>query len=638
MSKSQNEFLKKKSLRNRSSKYLEGYTPKEFIIRKANSRFYFNLSIEQDMNRITIRCGPSNAALKFKVNLELELLKQKCRIFNACYTLEEAFKILSNLFKNKKVKIQEENNDSIILILSLLNYIEDKEEDICLNLVKNKINVRAELNEFKDKKVGINIIKDNRENNKKNENNLENDFEQKIITLFRNEQVKENQLSRLEKSFQEVKNLHYSIKKDINAIKRKIGFNNNIYQEIGHNQDESEENEKEDNEFSEIEDDYKTEEIDDYFENENNDNIQKEKGKEKNKERVFKLKVIKINEVKKRNKSENKSKSIPKMSPAKILTKKAICKFLGDNNFAVFKTLNKEIFLTYATPYNSIHFYNIEIERVIKRIPNAHDYEITNFRYTFDINHNRDLLLTLCNEVKNIKVWDVQNFVCIINILNAYQIGDLFSSCFLIDENSKNNYIISINYDKENLKIFNFQGKKLREINNSEDKSFLVDTYYNSKNKKHYIIVANEKFIISYNFLDGSIYNKYCDNNTNSLLMNFIISSKDKEVELIESDTFGYVRIWDFNKGIIIKKLFIEKKMRLRGICLWNYKYLFIGADDKKLKLIDLENDIELDSLKCNDYICTVKKINCSKFGECLIFQGKIDHGQIKLWRNENSK
>ena len=402
MSKAQSTFLKKKRLRSNSSKYLENYMPKEFIIRKANSRYYFTLSIEEDMNRIAIRCGPSSASLKFEINLELELLKQKCRIFNACYNLEEAFKIISNLFKNKKVGIKEENPDSIVLVLTLLNYIEDKEEEVCLNLVKNKINVRGDLNELGNKKFRINIVKETKENT---EHNLDLDFDKKIITLFRNDQAKDNQLARLEKNLQEIQNLHYSIKKETNAIKRKIGFNNNTTnqdmeqnKEQEHDQDEFGENEKEENKENEEneenegqdedddEEEYQEKEVGKPFKNKEIRKVQKgkAKGREKVKEKSSKLRIIKIKEVKGINKSDNKSKAIPQMSPCKILTKKALCKFLGDNNFAVFKTINKEILLAYATPYNSIHFYNIEIEKVVKRITNAHDVEITNFGFKME--------------------------------------------------------------------------------------------------------------------------------------------------------------------------------------------------------------------------------------------------------------
>jgi len=638
ISGAQNDFSQKKRLRN-TTKYLDNSKQNKFIVGKGSSRYYFTLSIEEEMNWISIRCGQSSSDLKFEINLQLEFLKQKCKIFNACFTLEEAFKIISNLFKNKKIRIQEQNSNSIILVLTILNLIEDKEEDIYLKLEKKKKNKSGELNDSGNKRVRINLLKDVKE---KNENNYNLDFDKKIITLLKNDKSKDSQLLRLEQSLQEIKSLHYSFKKEANAIKKNIGFNGKILnQMIEQKSDEFEEDEKEENKENENENEEEEEEElsenddDDDYKSEDMEKNEENKG-DKNKEKSNKLKVVKIKEIK-NIKEENKSKEIPLMSQCKILTKKAICKFLGDNNFAVFKTINNEILLAYATPYNSIHFYNIEIERVSKRITNAHDVEITNFRYTYDKNNNRDLLLSLSNEIKNIKVWDIQKLNCIINIIEAYHFGDLFSSCFLIDENHKANYIISINYDKENLKIFDFEGKQIREIENSEDKSFLVDTFYNSKTKNYYIVVANEKFIISYNFEDGSIYNKYHDKSSNGWHMNFIISSKEKEVDLIESDAFGFVRIWDFNLGTMLKKLFIEKKMRLRGICLWNYKYLFIGAEDKKIKLIDLENDEEIDNLKCNDYVCTIKKIFCNKFGECLIFQGKLDHGQIKLWRNENS-
>ena len=459
---------------------------------------------------------------------------------------------------------------------------------------------------------------------------MDKEFEQKILALIKKDQIKTNQIERLEKILKEIERVHYSIKSDINSLKDSVGFNSNIIFIEKHEQYSVEDEKENDNQYdfeNQITNNDKNEEIEEIYQQ----NETFLKGKKRGK-----LKIIKIKEVK--NRIENSSKSIPKMVYTKNLTKKAICKYLGDNNFAVFKTINKEIFLAYGTQYYSIHFYNIDNERITKRITNAHDCEITNFRYTFDKNYNRDLLLSVSNQIKNIKVWDVQNLNCMISINNAYIGGNLFSSCFLIDENNKKNYIISVNYDKENLKIFDFEGKKIKEIENSQDKCFLVDTYYNSKNKKYYIVVGNEKYIVSYNFGDSSIFHKYSDKNSNSWHMNFIINTKDKDVNLIESDTFGYIRIWDFNKGILLKKLLIEKKVRLRGICMWNYKYFFVGAEDKKIKLIDIENNIEIDNLKCNDCVCTIKKINSLKFGECLIFQGKIDNYQIKLWRNENSK
>ena len=629
MSQSQKQQLKRKRLRSYSLKSMENTLQNDFTIFYENIQYYFNISYEPKLGLISIKCESTNTSNKFETNLDFENLKKKSRVFSSCYNLEETFKTISNLFKNKQVRIEDaETEDKISLVLSVFNYIEGKEEDIHLILDRVIIKEKGNVDEISISKTEYDTTKLNIQNF------FDIDIENKINTLFKHDESKEKQIAKLEKCTNELKIIHLSIKKELESIKNMIKFKSIKSDENDNSDEEEKEKEKEENiqnEENEFSDgsDYNSEEIT----NAKSANKPTEKNMEGSKEKLFTLKVKKLKEAKPNN--ENTSKSIPKMSPYKILTNKAICKYLGDNNFAVFKSLSGELFLVYATLYNSIHFYNIESEKVTKNIKNAHESEITNFRYTYDKNYNRDLLLSVSNQLKNIKVWDVNNLKCIVNIINAYSIGDVFSSCFLIDENDKKNYIISINYE-QNLKIYDFEGTHVKEFDNSNDKSFLVDSFYNSKLRKYYIIVANEKFIISYNFYDGSIYNLYYEDNCNSWHMNFIISSNDDGINLIESDTFGYVRVWDFDKGVMLKKLFIERKMRLRGICLWNYKYLFVGADDKKIKLIDLENDVELDSLKCNDYVCTIKKVNCSKFGECLVFQGKIDHSEIKLWRNEN--
>ena len=641
-----NHFTKRKRFRGRSSKKSENSTQKEFIINKANIRYYFNLSLSAENSQILIKCGQSNSSFDFEAHLKLEPLQKKCKMFKACLTLQDAYKIFTNLFKYKKVKIKEEKIDSIIIVLYILNYIEDKDEEIFLNLAKIK---KRELENSNKLKIGKNYISapiDNKEKN--NNNNLNIELEEKCITLSKNDQDKNIQIKRLENNLIELKNVHDSLLKEIIDLKKSIGFIDKNDDNININIINEDNDEIEECDYKEDENEEKEEETiykeGKYFKNLRNkaskEYNKKEKSKNKNKAKArnSKIKILKIKEIK--NRIDNKSKSIPKMVFTKNLTNKAVCKYICDNHFAVFKTINKEKLLAFATIYHSIHFYNIELEKLTGRITNAHEKEITNIRYSYDKNNNRDLLVTVSNdtESKTIKVWDIQKLTCIVEIHNPYSKGDLYSSCLLIDENYKKNYLITINYDKENLKIFDFDGKIVKEIDNSEDKSFLVDTYYNSKTKKYYIIVCNEKSIVSYNFLEGSIYNKYHDSSANSWHLNFAISSKDKEVNLIECDSSGYVRIWDFNKAIILKKLLIEKKVKLRALCLWNHKYFFVGAEDRTIKLIDLENNVEVDNIKCNDSITTIKKINTSKYGESFVIQGRYDSAQIKLWRNEYSK
>ena len=72
-------------------------------------------------------------------------------------------------------------------------------------------------------------------------------------------------------------------------------------------------------------------------------------------------------------------------------------------------------------------------------------------------------------------------------------------------------------------------------------------------------------------------------------------------------------------------------------MCICNQNYLFFGSDDKKIKLVDLENGAKIYSIKCTESLCTMKKINHPKYGECLLFDGKSNGGVIYLWRKEEN-
>jgi len=72
-------------------------------------------------------------------------------------------------------------------------------------------------------------------------------------------------------------------------------------------------------------------------------------------------------------------------------------------------------------------------------------------------------------------------------------------------------------------------------------------------------------------------------NNINNTKSN----NNNKElVELVETNTDGILRIWNFNTGKIIKKVkFPENK--LYGICLLNKNYIFVGVMIEKLGLLN---------------------------------------------------
>ena len=622
MNQFKKRLIQNKRYRPSSQSQSDSNTNQRYEISSEESLYYISLKILYKEKKLLIVCSPKNNSIKYEASFELDNLKEKNIIFTVCKDLQDAFKIIINLLEKKKGKISEESNDVINLLLLIPNYIENNEDTICFNLTKVKNEINTEL-------ISEDITM-------KNDYNLSLDLIQRINELSKSNIEKEAKIEKLIIHFNQFLEELKSIKGEIKKIKKHLSISNN----------DNDGNDKDDNEEEEEEEINEKQDKESLKEEKNSENINEEeesKNKGENKQSKINIVLSSINTTpKKKSKTQikikipnNNSKSIcPQLSFYKNLTKKTNSIYQGDNNFAVFETINKEIFLVYSGKNCSIFFYDIDQDNLIKTISQAHSQQITNFRYSRDKNNSRDLVLSISDKNKNIKIWEVKTFSCILNLENVYFDGFLFSSCFLIEEIIKKSYIITINFSNEPIKIFNFKGAIVKSIDNREDHTYIVDSYYNSFQKRYYIITGDENFIISYNFEDGKIYNKYCDYSSASCLhMFFEITLKDTEASLIETDLLGFVRIWNFDTGSMIKKYLVGKDLKLRGICLWSEKYIFVGANDKKVKLIDLNNGKVLDELKCNEIPCTIKKINSYKFGECLLFMGKSYNGQIKMWR-----
>ena len=304
-----------------------------------------------------------------------------------------------------------------------------------------------------------------------------------------------------------------------------------------------------------------------------------------------------------------------------------------DNTFSIFKSINEILYLIYANENKSIICYNLIENKKIKEIKNAHKQFIINFRYFLDKINKRDLIISI--SFKDIKLWNINNWLCLTHIQNINNSGSILSSCFLND-NNKNYIITSSNSGEitESIKIYDFKGNKIKEINDSNYRTIFIDTFYDNKLFKTYIITGNNGYSKSYDFNENKNYFKYYEYNDkedhNSLI---IINNKDI-IKLIESSEEGYIRIWNFHHGELIDKIKVIDN-ELYGICLWNEDYLFVGCDDETIKLIDLKNkNIVKNLIGHNNSVLTIKKIIHPKFGECIISQGWVK-SEIKLWSNK---
>ena len=70
----------------------------------------------------------------------------------------------------------------------------------------------------------------------------------------------------------------------------------------------------------------------------------------------------------------------------------------------------------------------------------------------------------------------------------------------------------------------------------------------------------------------------------------------------------------------------------MNEICLWNRKYLFVGCNDKSIKLLNLKDGKIVNELKGhNQGVTSIKILIHPKYGKCLISQG-YEEDSIIIW------
>ena len=315
-------------------------------------------------------------------------------------------------------------------------------------------------------------------------------------------------------------------------------------------------------------------------------------------------------------------------------------KFWNDNTFIVFKSYNEIIYVIYANRCKSIIALDLINNQIINEIKNAHNgFIITNFRHYFDKISKRDLVISLSKDNNNLKVWNINNFECILNMVKVYEQGCLSSACFLNDNNI---FILMCNYDsakneKTYIKLYDLNGKKKKKIKDSNYDAIFIDTYFDKKLSKLFIISGNKGCFISYDYSENKKYFIYKENNQDNYKDNYfkssiIIDDNKGLTKLIGSSCGGFIGIWNFHLGDLLNKIIIGN-LWLYSICLWKEKYLFVGSQDSSIKLIDLDKKIIIKDIKGHkNMVLTIKKINHPKYGECLMSQS-AELGIIKLWK-----
>ena len=230
---------------------------------------------------------------------------------------------------------------------------------------------------------------------------------------------------------------------------------------------------------------------------------------------------------------------------------------------------------------------------------------------------------------------------CILDLKNVNKNGFLDCACILNDDNK--NYIITCNHNKKGdadpIKIFDFKGKKIQEIKNSNENTTILYIYRDEISYQKFILAGNSGNIKSYIYNENNfeLYKEYKDDFSILSHRSIIIFKQEDITKLIESSIDGAIRIWNFHSSQLLNIIyFFEYICYLYGIYLWNSNNLIIGCSDKTIKILNLK-ELKVDkSLVCHqNEVNTIKKINHPKYGECLITRARFE-GQIKMWIKDN--
>ena len=190
------------------------------------------------------------------------------------------------------------------------------------------------------------------------------------------------------------------------------------------------------------------------------------------------------------------------------ITSNSYAHFGLDNTFIVVKSISNISYIIYSTKDQSIISQNIINFQIISEIKNAHDNYITNFRHFLDKENKRDIIMSISAVDNNIKLWDLKDWNCFLDLKKINEHGSLFSACFIKDNTENKSFIITSNdnySNSEKMKIFDFGGKKLKEINDSNHRTYILDVFHDKNKDKNYIVTGVEKGVISYDIKENKI-------------------------------------------------------------------------------------------------------------------------------------
>ena len=261
------------------------------------------------------------------------------------------------------------------------------------------------------------------------------------------------------------------------------------------------------------------------------------------------------------------------------------------DNICFFISRNDEYVLGYIDNNSggkSIIFYDVNNNKEIKKINNAHGNSIYIIKY-YDYSKYDMILSTSSNN--DIKIWNYNECLNILTISSIFYYSNYYypasSSCIIFDKNSFNIFCVTASCP-DYIKLYDFKGNLNNNIGNNNEYRYYIDSC--ELDEKKYLIVGGNKGVQVFNYPDLSQYYCFIEGNDSQSHYHAKIVETNKGYNLIDVGSFNAIKIWDFINKNLISKINSDTNNNLQGFVIINSKYLFIGSGDKGIKEFDIQN------------------------------------------------
>ena len=285
---------------------------------------------------------------------------------------------------------------------------------------------------------------------------------------------------------------------------------------------------------------------------------------------------------------------IDNFDPNKIKNIKKIASNFGNGNGYVYDAMcffiskENEYVLGYIdanSDKKSIIFYDINSNKEIKKINNAHNKGIQSIKY-YDYSLYDLILSTSYND--DIKLWNYNECLNISTISQIFNDSNgVYSACIIFNENISHIFCVGeYNY----IKVYDSKGNLYKKIGTNDEYRRYIDIC--ELNEKKYIISGGTSGITVFNYPDLTEYHRFVENNDSSY-HNYAKIIKINEIyNLIDVGSFNLIKIWNFVTKTLIANISQNISSGLGAFATINNKYLIIGGRDGSLKEFDLEKRI----------------------------------------------